>query len=319
MSAADEFPAFNQPLKSNGYIWWYVDAVSDDERCGLTIIAFVGSVFSPYYARARRRGPSDPEHYCALNVALYGAGGKRWALTERGGAQLGRDADTLSIGPSALRWTGSALTIDINEVTVPLPSRLRGRVTVIPQALTGHTTALDSKGCHRWSPVAPVSRIEVEFSHPARRWRGNAYLDSNCGDDALESSFARWDWSRTTLHDGASVLYDVSQLDDSRRLLALRIDRRGNVEPFEAPAPMRLPATRVWRIERATHSQSAEKTSVIDTLEDTPFYARSLLRSQLFGQEVTAVHESLSLHRFQRTWVQTLLPFRMPRRAPSTR
>ena len=27
---------------------WYVDAISDDGRHGLTIIAFIGSVFSPY-------------------------------------------------------------------------------------------------------------------------------------------------------------------------------------------------------------------------------------------------------------------------------
>ncbi len=35
--------------------WWYVDALSDDGRHGLTLIAFIGSVFSPYYAWARRR------------------------------------------------------------------------------------------------------------------------------------------------------------------------------------------------------------------------------------------------------------------------
>ena len=34
----------------DGYVWWYVDALSDDGRHGLTLIAFIGSVFSPYYA-----------------------------------------------------------------------------------------------------------------------------------------------------------------------------------------------------------------------------------------------------------------------------
>jgi carotenoid 1,2-hydratase len=57
--------------------------MSDDGRHGLTIIALIGSVFSPYYAWARRRGPTDPEHFCALNVALYGVD-KGWAMTERG-------------------------------------------------------------------------------------------------------------------------------------------------------------------------------------------------------------------------------------------
>ena len=80
--------------------------MSDDERHALTLIAFVGSVFSPYYARARRRGPADPEHHVALNVALYGAT-RRWTMTERGRASLQRTATSLRIGPSAMRAVAS--------------------------------------------------------------------------------------------------------------------------------------------------------------------------------------------------------------------
>ena len=60
----------------NGYAWWYVDALSDDGAHALTIIAFIGSVFSPYYAWARQRGRGDPENHVAVNVALYGTPGK---------------------------------------------------------------------------------------------------------------------------------------------------------------------------------------------------------------------------------------------------
>jgi carotenoid 1,2-hydratase len=95
--------------------------LSDDGRHGLTVIAFVGSVFSPYYAWARRRAPADPQNHCALNVALYGRPG-RWAMTERGRGALGAEASALAIGPSSLRWDGNGLTIAIDEVTVPLPS-----------------------------------------------------------------------------------------------------------------------------------------------------------------------------------------------------
>ena len=60
-------------IAPGGYAWWYVDALSADRRHGLTVIALLGSVFSPYYARARRRDPAaDPLQYCAMNVALYG-------------------------------------------------------------------------------------------------------------------------------------------------------------------------------------------------------------------------------------------------------
>ena len=70
----DGGPGFDQPVTQNGYAWWYVDALSDDGTNGITIIAFIGSVFSPYYALARRNGPADPLNHCAINVAIYRKG-----------------------------------------------------------------------------------------------------------------------------------------------------------------------------------------------------------------------------------------------------
>ena len=56
-------------------------------------------------------------------------------MTERGRSALYRDATQLRIGPSLVRWDGDCLVIDIEEVTAPLPSRLRGQVRVHPGAL----------------------------------------------------------------------------------------------------------------------------------------------------------------------------------------
>jgi carotenoid 1,2-hydratase len=64
--------------------------MSDDGQHGMTLIAFVGSVFSPYYAWARRKGNADPENHCALNVAIYSKGASRWAMTERGAGSCHR-------------------------------------------------------------------------------------------------------------------------------------------------------------------------------------------------------------------------------------
>jgi carotenoid 1,2-hydratase len=50
------------------------------------------------------------------------------------------------------------------------------------------------------------------------------------------------------------------------------------------------------------------------TIEDTPFYARSTLKTVWHGQPVQAMHESLRLDRFVTPIVQAMLPFRMPRR-----
>lgn len=296
----------------NGYAWWYVDALSDDGAHGLTIIAFIGSVFSPYYAASRRRGDGNPLDHCAVNVALYGPRGKYWALTERRNSALTQTAATLSIGPSRLHWDGSRLIIDIDELAVPRFVRLKGRVTLHPYAITASGTTLDSSGLHHWWPIAPAARVEVEMQQPSLRWRGEGYFDTNSGGRPLEQDFVNWTWSRAALPCGAAVLYDAVRRDGSVLSLASRFDRTGICETFTPPPTAPLPSTG-WRIARETRSDAPAQTGVVRTLEDTPFYARSIIRSELLGQKVTAVHESLSLDRFSSRIVQAMLPFRMPR------
>jgi len=127
---------FDRDVPPGGYAWWYVDALSDDGAFGLTLIAFLGSVFSPYYAWARRRGAANPLEHCALNVALYGPRGGRWAMTERGMSQTSRSASRLSIGPSAMRWSGDSLIVRVEERCAPLPRRLKGEIRLHPASLT---------------------------------------------------------------------------------------------------------------------------------------------------------------------------------------
>ncbi|WP_448586877.1 hydroxyneurosporene dehydrogenase [Thermaurantiacus sp.] len=270
----------------------------------------LGNVFSPWYAAARRRGPADPENYCALNVALYGAGGKRWALTDRPRRALARDAGRLTIGPSSLAWHGNSLCVTIRERRMPVPAAIAGEVRVTFDALCRESFALDPRGRHAWCPLAACARIEVEFTRPRRRWSGHAYLDTNAGIAPLEQDFSGWHWSRAALPDGAAVLYDAACRDGSRTQLALRLDAAGRVVPFTPPAIQALPST-LWRIRRATRSEVPAR--VVGTLEDTPFYARSWLAARLLGHEVRAFHESLDLDRFAARWVQALLPFRMAR------
>ena len=303
---------FDRPVASNGYVWWYLDALSDDGRHGLTLIAMLGCVFSPYYSHARRRGPTDPLQHCAMNVALYGATGRRWSMTERPAHRVQRSADQLSIGPSSMRWNGSSLDIEIEEITAPLPRSLRGRIRVHPAALAERRFDLDAAGRHRWRPYSPRCRVELSFTNPDVSWQGDAYLDSNDGDAPLESDFLSWTWSRGSRGSRTTVLYDVERRTGGAFNLALDFDGRGDVTPFAPPPSVALPRT-PWRMARSTRSDADFTPRVIDTLEDGPFYARSVLATRIGGEAITAVHESLSLKRFESRWIQALLPVRMPR------
>jgi carotenoid 1,2-hydratase len=306
-------PQFLTPVPQRGYVWWYVDAVSDDQRYGLTIIGFIGSVFSPYYALARRRGRTDPTQHCAMNVVLYGASGHRWAMTERNSSAMRRDARTFTVGPSSMQWDDNGLTVNIDEITNPLPSRLRGVVRLRPQALGSTAFVLDANGRHTWQPIAPLARVELTLEKPALRWSGSGYFDTNAGSEPIEDGFATWDWSRSVEPDGTRMFYDCIRRDGSPYNLAVRIGPDGAPHAIASPPRAKL-STTAWGIARATRSENPSDARVVETLENTPFYARSTVQGRIGGELVTSMHESLNLNRFKSPIVQAMLPFRMPRR-----
>jgi carotenoid 1,2-hydratase len=302
--------AFDVSVPRHGYRWWYVDALSDDGQHGITLIAFVGTVFSPWYAWSRRWGDGAPEDHCCLNVALYG-GSSRWAMTDRRRGALMRNADFLKIGPSAISWDGQRLMIEVEEVTAPLPRRLRGCVKLFPAALSNRAFQLDVAGRHIWQPIAPRSRAEVAFEHPELSWSGAAYFDTNAGSAPLEAEFRDWDWCRANLTDATAILYNAQRRDGSTQALALRVDRDGDVTDMEPPPRAAMPRG-FWGVPRPTRSEDGQAT-LVRALTDAPFYTRSEIRTRLLGQSATAMHESLSLDRFAALPIQLMLPLRVPR------
>lgn len=233
-------------------------------------------------------------------------------MTERSTSALARDADMLTIGPSALRWEGDALSIDFHEVTAPIPKRLRGVVTLRPHAIAEVAYPLDPRGRHHWRPIAPRARVEVELGRPDLRWSGEGYLDANQGTEPLEDGFAQWRWSRAHLRRDTAVLYEGTRRDGSALSLGLRFDANGQASPVEMPPELVLPRTG-WRMDRRTRADAGAAVTIRNTWEDTPFYARTALSTRLFGEAADAVHESLSLDRLRHPLVRAMLPFRMPR------
>ena len=220
----DGGPRFDAPVVSGGYAWWYVDALSDDGAYGLTVIAFIGSVFSPYYAW---KGRADPLDHCAINVALYSPSGNRWAMTERRRHAVEQSADRLAIGRSSLRWDRGALSIDLNEIGAPIPFPLRGAIRLEPTIVNREAHLLERAGRHFWRPIAPAARVEVVFDKPALRWSGHGYFDCNAGDEPLERAFSSWTWSRAQTEPGAAILYDAERRREPPLSLALRFDGAG--------------------------------------------------------------------------------------------
>lgn len=228
-------------------------------------------------------------------------------------SSLHAESNLLAVGPSALRWDGSGLRIDFDEVTMPVPHRIRGTVRLFPAALGPKAFTLNADGSHVWHPIAPVARVEVRCDSPALEWDGVGYFDHNRGAAALEDGFREWTWARAPHGTGSVVAYDGALRDGTSFGLGLLFDRRGDAAAFELP-PSHDCAKTFWRMPRRVRSETIQRPVVLRSLEDAPFYVRSVVSARMAGRDVTGVHETLSLDRFRMPIVQAMLPFRMPRR-----
>jgi carotenoid 1,2-hydratase len=283
--------------------------LSEDGRYGLTLIVFIGSVFSPYYAWA---GWQRPENHCAFNIALYDGKKRYWAMTERRADRLETSPQCLRIDQSSLRFTPTALIADLHETSTPWRRPIRGRITIPLPASFGPFHDLDPHVRHQWRPLNPHMRVKIEMDEPRMHWTGHGYCDMNRGAEPLERAFRQWQWSRARLDQESIVFYDLLRRDGSRHALALRYHENGSMKAFTPPPLTRLP-TSGWRMRRLTRSDRGAAATCLRTLEDSPFYTRSILDVPLFGQRAIAVHESLDLDRFRSPIVRAMLPFRMPR------
>lgn len=279
------------------------------------MIALLGNVFSPYYAKSRALGPSDPLQFCAMNVALYERGRKLWALTERASDEVERSSDRLRIGTSTVRRTEEgSLLFDLQERTSPFGSPLRVSVRVESPRWEEESYQLDAVGRHQWTPLALHAEADVQVHAPKQiRWTGHAYVDTNSGVEPLEQGFRRWDWSRSSSRHASHVAYDVERRDGTRKSIRRVFSQDGSSEAWDVGVAA-LPAT-VWGVERSVPSDLGAKPRVLRALEDAPFYARTLVSSSLDSERLHLVHETVDMDRFVRPWVQFLVPFRMRRAA----
>jgi carotenoid 1,2-hydratase len=298
------------PIPERGYGWFYLDGVSDDGASSIVVIAMLGNAFSPRWASARRRDPSASSlDFSTFNVSLRSGDRGCWALTERGRGAVRRGPDHLAIGASEMEWQGERLVVRVDERSAPWGSPVRGTVRLTPLATSEIAVDLDPSGLHSWSPRIPAARIEVDFQEPRVRFTGVGYLDMNRGTVPLEDTFSSWSWSRVSDGERTAIAYDVVVRDGRHCARAFGAERGDPLTAIAVAPRFALPSTR-FGLARAGRSE-AEPMEVLRTLEDGPFYARSLVRATLDGRRALGMHETVSLERFRAPWVRFLVPFRM--------
>jgi carotenoid 1,2-hydratase len=255
-----------------------------------------------------------PANHCCINVATYGPGG-RFAMTDRGTSALRTSPDQFTVGPSSMTWTGDQLLIDINELSsLPLISRMRGRITVTPSAITNVELPLTPDGAHIWRPFAPVSDITVDLEAKGWQFTGHGYFDSNFGTRPLEHDFSYWTWGRYPTQAGATCFYDATRRDGTTLEAAVAFSDTGAAEIVSAPP--RTPFKRtLWALRRETRADPGTTPRQTKAMLDAPFYSRAVVETQINGEKTQGVHEALDLKRYANPLLKPMLAVRVPRRA----
>ncbi|MEL6520014.1 MAG: carotenoid 1,2-hydratase [Pseudomonadota bacterium] len=275
----------------------------------ISIIGFIGSVFSPWY---RWSGRKNPENHCCINVATYGPGG-RWTMTDRGQQALTLNHNKMQVGPSSMRWDGSRLIVDINERTWPHMGRLEGEVIVEPLAITSVELPLIQDGSHVWRPFAPLSRIKVNLNRKGWSWEGHGYFDANFGTRALEADFSTWMWGRFPCRDGAVSFYDAKRRDGSDLSVGAIFTDKGEAKVIKAPPKTEFRRS-LWAVRRETRADAGTKPRQVQQMLDAPFYCRSAVEIQFAGENTVGVHEALDLRRFASPLLKPMIALKVPRR-----
>ncbi len=236
-------------------------------------------------------------------------------MTDRGQSALRQSESVLQIGPSSMRWEKNCLIIDIDEISsLPLVSRVKGKVVVTPSAVTNVELPLTEDGAHIWRPFAPTAHISVDLNGKDWQWEGHGYFDANFGIRALEEDFRYWTWGRFPISGGSTCFYDATRLDGSELAAAVNFASNGSASEIASP-PKAILRRSLWGLFRETRADAGYKPKKVRNMLDAPFYSRSAIKTQLNGIETVGVHEALDLIRFRNPVMKPVLAVRVPRRA----
>ena len=306
-------PNFNLNVPPNGYAWWYIDGVEPNSGQAVSVIAFIGSVFSPWYKWSGRK---KPQNNVCLNVATYGKK-SRFTMTDRGQSALIQETHKLTIGPSSLIWDNSKkeLIIHVDEISsLPLITRLKGTITLKPSGITNVELPLTKEGTHVWRPFAPTAKIEVNLNRPEWQWEGHGYFDANFGTRALEQDFDYWTWGRFPIGKGTSCFYDLELRSKENYQFEYHFKSNGLAEKItDAPKNSKFSRS-LWGIKRQTRCDNQDKPKQEKSLLDAPFYSRATVSTRIKGIKTVGVFEALDLRRFRNPLLMFMLAVRVPRR-----
>jgi len=290
------------PQHSGAYRWYYADVSAGD--LSAVCIFMVGSLFSPRYAVAARRG-GRPLEYCAVNFALYERGvGKIWVLSEY---PLAAGTETsLRIGRSSLEYTPEGgVRMDVDERSAPWGRPVRASLSLTPECPSAPEVRLVEGLSHHWQPLAPRARARLSVHSEGIVAEGHGYHDTNHGAEPLGGSLPFWSWRRTHLAESTVVDYRLPAGSSPVRMVAQAGTTR--VETGRPGATGDVTQRTGWGLKvPARWGDEGQALGTPRLLESSPFYAR--LESKTANAD--SLGEVADFRRFQSPFIRWMAHFR---------
>ncbi len=280
---------FALPSVPGSYRWYYVDLAAGDFTA--VVIFMIGSLFSPRYSSAVKKGAS-PRQHAAVNFALYEKGVRKlWVLSEYQSVEA--HAQTLSIGQSTLhaRDDGS-LVAQVNDTTAIWGKPVEATLELIPEG-PGHAPIRLVDGLeHWWQPIAPRARATLKVPKLGLELEGRGYHDGNFGDVPLGSDLRGWDWVRSHSNDRTSITYRPWNAAASWQV---DVDGQAATSHQVANGPP-VSSRTAWGL-------PVPKLQDSKLLESSPFYARLESGRDTLG-------EAADFQRFHSPWIRWMAGLR---------
>jgi len=294
------------PAEAGAYRWFYADVTAGPFSA--VCIFMLGSLFSPRYSVAARRGGRPLEH-SAVNFALYHEGVRRlWVLSEYPRAEL-ESPGRLRIGRSTLTYSDSGsdagtVRMEVEDWTAPWGRPVRARLTLEPMTPVGEVVRLMPELPHYWQALAPRARARLEVPSLGVEADGLGYHDTNHGDELLGARLPGWHWARTHREGETLVDYD---LPEGPPLRVVACERGVRCERGEVRASPRPTTITGWglRVPSRLHAGN-EVVGEPRLLESSPFYARLEARQGALD----SLGEVADFRRFHSPFIRWMAHFR---------
>jgi carotenoid 1,2-hydratase len=289
------------PTEPGTYRWYYADVTAGEYSA--VFILMVGSLFSPRYSVAARRGGLPREH-CAVNFALYHRGARlRWVLSEYPGVAQ-ESPRRLCIGRSMLSYEDGVVRMEVDERTAPWGRPVRARLVLEPLTPLGDEVQLVPGLPHWWRPLAPRARARLEVATEGVEAEGLGYHDTNHGGEQLGARLERWHWSRT--HGEQETVVDYV-LPEGVAPLRVTAGPRGVLCTRGSGAEALPTGLTGWGLRVPRRLRAGNRVvGAPRLLESSPFYARVEAREQ----GLDTLGEVADFRRFHSPFIRWMAHFR---------